>query len=66
MKLDANDLIYYSELVEPEDPKFQTPGERLSHQEMSDQTDQIQKGLIFSEAGGTPHISRYDIREFVY
>jgi hypothetical protein len=53
-------------LVEPEDSKFQTPGERLSHQEMLDQADQILKGLIFNETGGTPHISRYDIREFVY
>ena len=26
----------------------------------------IEAGLKFSETGGTPHISRYDIREFVY
>jgi hypothetical protein len=33
---------------------------------MLKQADQILDGLVFGEEGGTPHISRYDIREFVY
>jgi Radical SAM superfamily len=70
MKLDADDLIYYSELVEPNDtPALGRPeptGMPLSHHEMLQQADQILDGLVFSEEGGTPHISRYDIREFVY
>jgi hypothetical protein len=64
MKLDADDLIYYSELVEP--VEITIPGTPLSHHEMLQQADQILDGLVFSEESGTPHISRYDIREFVY
>lgn len=37
-----------------------TPAERLA------QGEQIERRLRFSQAGGVPHISRYDIREFVY
>lgn len=71
MGLDLDDLIYFSELVENENlPYVQdafrsellplSPIERLTQQE------QIESGLHFSEQGGVPHISRYDIREFVY
>jgi radical SAM superfamily enzyme YgiQ (UPF0313 family) len=70
MKLDADDLIYYSELVElaaaPTPNKLELADTPLSHQEMLKQADQILDGLVFGEEGGTPHISRYDIREFVY
>lgn len=71
MPLDADDLIYFSELIETEGmPYVQTayaehllpltPNERLRQGKI------IEAGLRFSTAGGTPHISRYDIREFVY
>lgn len=71
MSLDLDDLLYFSELVESEDiPYVQnayhaklvplTPQERLA------QAEQIESGLRFSSDRGTPHISRYDIREFVY
>ena len=71
MPLDLEDIIYFSELIEGETlPYVQdaylsqlnplTPAERLQ------QAEEIEHALSFSEAGGTPHISRYDIREFVY
>ncbi|HTX78629.1 MAG TPA: radical SAM protein [Longilinea sp.] len=67
MKLDADDLIYYSELVESDTLGKSKPDyTQLSHPEMLAQADQILDGLVFSEEGGTPHISRYDIREFIY
>lgn len=71
MPLDLDDLIYFSELIEDEgleytrdayDRKLRplSPAERIA------QGEAIEAGLRFSEARGTPHISRYDIREFVY
>ncbi len=71
MPLDAEDLIYFSELVESEGIPYTrdafsanlqplTPAERL------EQGEQIESALRFSPELGTPHISRYDIREFVY
>jgi hypothetical protein len=82
MNLDADDLIYFSELVEAppggnasgdgESPQLEytrdayaqnlvplTPSERIS------QGEEIESGLLFDSAHGVPHISRYDIREFV-
>jgi len=38
----------------------------LSPQERIAQGDEIEAGLSFSAEAGEPHISRYDIREFVY
>lgn len=71
MNLDLNDIVYFSELVENEGlayttRAFETHLHALSTSEVIQQEYMITDGLIFSEAGGTPHISRYDIREFVY
>lgn len=71
MTLDADDLIYFSELIESEGmPYVQTAYDLdlqpLTSEERVRQGETIEAGLIFSEEGGTPHISRYDIREFVY
>lgn len=71
MGLDADDLIYFSELVEGDDMQYTrdayaqnlqplTPAERI------DQGEQIEAALRFNARRGVPHISRYDIREFVY
>lgn len=71
MPLDLDDLIYFSELVEDEgmqytrdayDQKLRplTPAERIA------QGEEIEAHLRFDPQRGTPHISRYDIREFVY
>ncbi len=71
MPLDMDDLIYFSELVENENlpyvkDAYQNALLPLNDQERSVQSEAIESGLIFSSQGGTPHISRYDIREFVY
>jgi hypothetical protein len=71
MPLDLDDLIYFSELVESEGMQytrdaFQQELRPLSSLERIAQGQEIEAGLEFSEQGGVPHISRYDIREFVY
>lgn len=71
MGLDMDDLIYFSELVVSEGMPYAqdaydaglkplSPAERLAQQ------DAIEGALRFSPEGGVPHISRYDIQEFVY
>lgn len=69
MKLGANDLLYFSELVEqPEQPygalAAQNDINPLSSQQMLEQRRAIQTELRFD--GPPPKISTYDIREFVY
>ena len=71
MDLDKDDIIYFSELIESEGLEYvrrayqaginpMTAEERISQGEM------IERGLDFGWEKGTPHISRYDIRDFVY
>jgi radical SAM superfamily enzyme YgiQ (UPF0313 family) len=71
MDLDLNDIVYFSEMVQSEGMDYlrQAYEDHLSPLTASErisQGEQIEKGLKFSREGGTPHISRYDIREFVY
>jgi hypothetical protein len=71
MELDLDDLIYFSELVVNEGMQYyrlayQANLEPLTAEERDAQGESIFQGLKFSESGGMPHISRYDIREFVY
>ena len=71
LPLAVDDIIYFSELVENENlPYVQSAYQNalvpLSAQERIEQGDAIERNLKFSVEGGTPHISRYDIREFVY
>ena len=71
MTLDMNDQIYFSELVESEGMRytlkaFESALQPLTSAERQKQAALIEGGLHFSTSGGTPHISRYDIREFVY
>ncbi len=71
MDLDADDLVYFSELVESEGLEYSADAytnalQPLSSIERLAQGENIEAGLRFSESGGVPHISRYDIREFVY
>ncbi len=71
MPLDLDDIIYFSELIENENlpytqDAFQAGLKPLTAEERIAQADAIERRLVFSDAGGTPHISRYDIREFVY
>ena len=71
MPLDMEDLIYFSELVEQEGmdytkDAFQNHLRPLSVEECMQQGKQIERALKFNPRTGTPHIARYDIREFVY
>jgi hypothetical protein len=71
MPLDLDDLIYFSELVESEGLEYtrdayQQQLQPLNSAERIAQGDEIERQLVFSDEGGMPHISRYDIREFVY
>jgi hypothetical protein len=71
MGLDAEDIIYFSELIESEGlaytrDAYQAQLKPLTTLARQAQGDLIERMLVFSEAEGTPHISRYDIREFVY
>jgi radical SAM superfamily enzyme YgiQ (UPF0313 family) len=71
MQLDMNDQVYFSELIEPEGMSYsvnayQADLHPLTARDRLHQGEQIEAGLQFSTEGGTPHISRYDIREFVY
>ncbi len=71
MNLDMDDIIYFSELIESEGLQyardaFQAGLQPLTPEEQIAQGEAIERGLRFSADGGTPHISRYDIREFVY
>jgi hypothetical protein len=71
MPLDLDDLIYFSELVESEGmdytrDAYQQQLQPLTSAERIGQGEEIENQLVFSDDGGIPHISRYDIREFVY
>lgn len=71
MDLDMDDLIYFSELVESEGMEytreaFEAHLQPMTGEERLRQAEEIESKLRFSARKGTPHISRYDIREFVY
>lgn len=71
MSLDINDIIYFSELIESEGMEYMKKAyldelSPLNEKERIWQSEEIEAKLRFSRSGGTPHISRYDIREFVY
>lgn len=69
MPLDANDLLYFSDLVEHTGTPYPVlASERairpLSAEQRAEQRGAIREGLRF--AGAPPHVATYDIREFVY
>ena len=71
MQLDLEDIIYFSELVENEGMEYTQSAYThnyglLNGAERAAQAEEITAALQFSESSGVPHISRYDIREFVY
>ncbi len=71
MRLDMDDLIYFSELIVGEEFEYAkiavesglTP---LSSVDVQAQGETITQGLRFSPERGIPHISPYDIREFIF
>lgn len=71
MGLDMDDILYFSELMVSEGMPYATDAvqaglDPMTREERLAQQQRIERGLRFSERGGVPHISRYDIREFVY
>jgi len=71
MDLNLHDQIYFSELVESEGMKYTRAAihpelQPLGERDLQRQAEQIEASLSFGLEGGTPHISRYDIREFIY
>ena len=72
MRLDADDLIYFSELVESEGFRIhprclrRRPAAAHLRRSASPRASRSSSALHFDERRGVPHISRYDIREFVY
>jgi len=71
MPLDMDDIIYFSDLVVGDDIQYARDAAQaglspLSAEERIAQQQAIERQLTFSGARGTPHISRYDIREFIY
>ena len=70
MGLDADDLVYFSELIESEGLEYTQKAFSenlipLSSAKRLEQRNKIEEQLLFSDSG-TPHISTYDIRDFVY
>ncbi|HSO26918.1 MAG TPA: radical SAM protein, partial [Anaerolineales bacterium] len=71
MPLDLEDVVYFSELILSEGMHYVQDAYAAELQPLDEaarqaQAEEIEAGLRFSEQGGVPHISRYDIREFVY
>jgi hypothetical protein len=71
MQLGMDDIIYLSELIVSQDLDYAQKAAQaglmpFQREERIAQGEAIRRGLRFSPSDGTPHISRYDIREFVY
>ncbi len=69
MRLDAQDLLYFSELVEVPGTSYPLVAQAenirpLTSAERRAQEQAIRSGLTF--AGPPPHMAVYDVREFVY
>ncbi len=70
MSLDRGDLLYFSELVVTPEMPYARDALRegiraLTPEEQKAQLEAILKGLAYPKRAG-PHVSKYDIREFVY
>ncbi len=71
LPLDANDLIYFSELVDYPGSSYaehaNAAGVRaLATEEMHAQEKELRAAFTFADARNAPKISYYDLREFVY
>jgi radical SAM superfamily enzyme YgiQ (UPF0313 family) len=71
MKLDAGDMIYFSKMIVPEDVPYSQDAHQaklipLTESEQEDQWQKIEQRLVFDDDLGTPHISIYDIRDFIF
>ena len=71
MPVDADDLVYFSELIDYPGSNYSTLAREwgirpLSVEEIGQQMEQMRSGLHFSNPKQAPKISYYDIREFIY
>ncbi|MHC1784762.1 MAG: radical SAM protein [Anaerolineaceae bacterium] len=71
MNLDAGDMIYFSKMINAEDSPYGALESEnhlvpLSEREQEDQWQSIESQLNFDQALGTPSISVYDIRDFIF
>lgn len=71
MQLDMDDILYFSELFVNEGMAYAQDAveadlEPLTPSDCAAQQAVIEAALVFTPGQGTPHISRYDIREFIY
>lgn len=71
MQLGMDDIVYFSELFVGEDVPYAGDAveaglEPLTPADCAAQQAAIESKLHFTAARGTPHMSRYDIREFIY
>lgn len=71
MNLDAGDMIYFSKMIISDSvPYFQDMYQAnllpLTEIEQEDQWQKIESKFVFGDDLGTPHISIYDIRDFIF
>jgi radical SAM superfamily enzyme YgiQ (UPF0313 family) len=71
MPLDSNDLVYFSELVDYPGSEYSVRAREaeirpLSIEEIEHQMAQMRAGFQFANKEGSPKVSYYDIREFIY
>lgn len=71
MNLDAGDIIYFSKIIDTRNNAFILPGEIselpiLKEDEQVAQWREIESRLKFDSTLGTPRISAYDIRDFIF
>jgi radical SAM superfamily enzyme YgiQ (UPF0313 family) len=71
LPLDADDLVYFSELVDYPGSNYSALARErgirpLSIEEIGRQMDQLREGFHFRDPEHAPRISYYDVREFIY
>ena len=71
MPLDSQDLVYFSELVDYPGSEYSTRAREaeirpLSIEEIEHQMAQMRAEFQFANKEGSPKVSYYDIREFIY
>jgi hypothetical protein len=71
MQLGSEDQIFFSDLSYDSKSAYQNRIQAgyilpMTQEELMEQEKTISDGLYFSVEMGTPHISKYDINEFLY
>ncbi|HEX9077059.1 MAG TPA: radical SAM protein [Anaerolineae bacterium] len=71
MPVDADDLVYFSELIDYPGSNYSALARErdirpLSVEEIGQQMEQMRAGLHFRDPEHAPKVSYYDVREFIY